>query len=105
MLYLGRIAQLKDGSQLFISTIYRGERLFACQVYQCSPTDGTEPRTISDPFEASTCREAQETAYQYAMRFDAGPGIEFKKPPYLIWGGPSMPVEPDSRWRSSRYRP
>ena len=101
---LDPIAQLKDGSQLFISTTDRGERLFACQVYQCPPSDGTDPRAISEPFEARTCREAQETAYRYVMRFNVGPDIEFKKPPYLIWGGPSMPVEPDSHWRSSRYR-
>ena len=37
---LDPIAQLKDGSQLFISTTDRGERLFACQVYQCSPIHG-----------------------------------------------------------------
>ncbi len=103
---LNPIARFQDGSQVYVSTTYRGERMFACQLYLGPLSrESAELRPISEPFEASTCREAQETAYRYAIRLNAGPVIEFQKPPYLIWGGPAIPVEPDWRGRPSRYRP
>ena len=94
------VAQVKDGTQLFISTAYRGERIFACQLYS---RDGAELRVISEPFEASTCREAQETACRCAIRLYSNAAIELKKPPYLIWSGLSISVQPDSRRRPATY--
>ena len=102
---LGPVPQFEDGSQLLVSTEYRGERMFACQLYLCPRSrERAELRAISEPFEASTCREAQESAYRCAIRLYPNPAIEFKRPPYLIWSGPNIPVQPDSRRWPAAYR-
>lgn len=87
---------LLDGSQLVVSTQYLGEGRFKCQLYVSVPcnSDNIDMRLVhASELEASTCREAQDSAYSHAMRLypEAASGI--KKPPYLIWQGPSPSLE------------
>jgi hypothetical protein len=43
--------------------------------------------------EATTCREAQEKAYFHAVRLYPHASVDMKKPPYLIWQGPAIPID------------
>jgi hypothetical protein len=45
-------------------------------------------RVISNHLAASTCLNAQEHAYSYALRLYPTSAEMMKKPPYLIWSGP-----------------
>ncbi|MEE9148388.1 MAG: hypothetical protein V3U27_13415 [Candidatus Tectomicrobia bacterium] len=85
------VATLADGSRLLVSTQYSKERSFTCELYLASPGCEGRPdlRSVSDHLEASTCLRAQEIAYGYAQRLYPGIADGMKKPPYLIWQGPS----------------
>ncbi|MGQ0811234.1 MAG: hypothetical protein ACT4OO_08415 [Nitrospiraceae bacterium] len=85
---------LSDGSQLLISTQYSQEGSFACLLYVANlgAEDRLDLRLISNPPGASTCLEAQEIAYSYARRLYPGVAGGMKKPPYLIWRGPTPPT-------------
>jgi hypothetical protein len=52
--------------------------------------DGAAFEMISTHLEASTCISAQEHAYNYAVRLYPRSAESMKKPPYLIWAGPSQ---------------
>lgn len=91
-----------DGSQLLVSTQYTGEGGFTCELYvsASAPSDKKlDLRVVSDHLEAPTCREAQEIAYSHAMRLYPDTASGMKKPPYLIWPGPNIPLAPDNRGR------
>lgn len=96
-----------DGSQLLVSTIYCGEGSFVCGLYMACVglEDRIDLQVVSNLPEASTCLLAQESAYVHATRLYPGTADGMKKPPYLIWQGPSLPVvEPDSRSRGVHRR-
>ncbi len=93
----------RDGSLLILSTQYVGESNFRCELYLSIVRDKEqmELQSVSGyPLEAPTCREAQEQAYGYAMRLYPDSASRMKKPPYLIWNGPTPPVESDKRRRN-----
>jgi hypothetical protein len=93
-----------DGSELLISTHRSGDGTFACELFLSRPCaeDIADLRTVSNVFEASTCRQAQDSAYHHACQLYSTGGI--KTPPYLIWTGPHIGVEPHSWGRGSRRR-
>ena len=64
------ITAFPDGSVLVVSTQYAGDTNFRCQLYVSTQGDEDKLnlRMVSAySMEASTCREAQEQAYVYAM--------------------------------------
>jgi hypothetical protein len=81
-----------DGSHLVISTQCSKTGDFSCALFTAiiSADDGAAFRMISNHLEASTCLSAQEHAYDYAIRHYPGAAELIKKPPYLIWQGPSL---------------
>ncbi|MBM4124851.1 MAG: hypothetical protein FJ246_07870 [Nitrospira sp.] len=88
-----------DGSQLLVSTQYSGTGSFTCELYLSVPCkkEKLDLRVVSDHLEAPTCREAQDIAFRYAERQYPENASGIKAPPYLIWTGPNMPVEPENR--------
>jgi len=102
------IVTFSDGGQLLVSTTYCGEGSFACELYMAyrvGHEGKMDLRTVSNLSEAPTCRQAQEGAYAHARQLYPGTAEGMKKPPYLIWTGPSLPsVEPDARSRSAQRR-
>jgi hypothetical protein len=92
----------RDGSLLLLSTQYVGDANFRCELYVSTTgyKEQADLRMVSGySVEASTCREAQERAYVYAVRLYPDAASQMKKPPYLIWHGPT-PVEIDRSRRS-----
>jgi len=85
------IATFSDGSQLLVSTQHSKEGSFACELYMASTghKGRVDLQVVSNHMEASTCLEAQESAYGYAQRLYPGNADGMKKPPYLIWPGPA----------------
>jgi hypothetical protein len=94
-----------DGSQLLVSTQYAGEGRFTCELYLSKPgrsgKGGWDLQTLSDRLEAPTCRQAQDIACCQARRLYPNNAPTIKDPPYLVWAGPNLPVEPETRWRRS----
>jgi hypothetical protein len=97
-----------DGSQLLVSTQHSGEGRFTCELYMSNPgasgPDGSGLRAVSGGLEAATCLQAQDIACTQAKRLFPSTALTIKAPPYLVWSGPRMPVEPDNRWRRSSQR-
>ncbi|MGH7230963.1 MAG: hypothetical protein ACREJU_06325 [Nitrospiraceae bacterium] len=90
----------QDGSRLILSTQYVGEANFRCELYVSTGCnrEQMELRLVSGyAFEAATCREAQEQAYVYALRLYPDSVTHMKKPPYLIWNGPTPQMETGRR--------
>ncbi|HJU05857.1 MAG TPA: hypothetical protein VJ692_11970 [Nitrospiraceae bacterium] len=90
----------QDGSRLLLSTQYVGEANFKCELYVSAGLGREEAdlRLVSGyAFEAATCREAQEQAYVYAMRLYPNLATHIRKPPYLIWSGPTPQMETGRR--------
>ena len=90
------LTTLLDGSQLVVSTQHLGEGRFKCQLYVSMPChqDNIDMRAVqASELEASTCREAQNSAYSHAMRLYPEIASGMKKPPYLIWQGPIPSLE------------
>jgi hypothetical protein len=98
------VMTFQDGSRLLISTKYIGDANFKCELYvstRCDDNVSTqcdekklELRMVSPySIEASTCREAQEKAYFHAVRLYPQASVDMKKPPYLIWQGPAIPID------------
>lgn len=85
------ITTFPDGSQLLISTQYSKERSFSCGLYVASTNEEErlDIRMVTDDLVASTCLEAQQLAYGYAQRLYPGTAEGMKKPPYLVWQGPT----------------
>jgi hypothetical protein len=85
------LATLPDGSQLLVSTQSSREGRFTCELYvSSSGEDGSVGlRVVSNYFEAATCLQAQEIAYIQAQRLYPGTADRMKKPPYLVWQGPT----------------
>lgn len=90
-LNLDLLMTFADGSHLVISTQCSGEGEFSCALYNATITEDDEAafQMISNHQEAATCLGAQEHAYNYAIRHYPSAAAQIKKPPYLIWHGPS----------------
>ncbi len=75
-----------------MSTQREGNHAFRCSIVESDSQEGDllDCRIISDGFEGGTCLEAQTDAYQYAKRMYPTFAEQMKKPPYLIWNGPSL---------------
>lgn len=86
------LATFADGSQLLVSTRNAGVGRFTCELYVAKPDihEKLDVRAVSNPFEGPTCLQAQESAYAYAKRLYPGTADGMKKPPYLVWSGPSQ---------------
>ena len=100
------MATFQDGSRLILSTQYVGEASFRCELYVSSGCDREQMdlrQVAGYAIEAPTCREAQERAYVHALRLYPDAAIRMKKPPYLIWNGPTPAVEIDKQ-RRNYYR-
>lgn len=101
------IVTFPDGGELLVSTTYCGEGNFVCELYMAGAghEGRMDLRAVSNLPEASTCLQAQASAYAYARQLYPGTADGMKKPPYLIWPGPSLPsVEPDARSRGFQRR-
>ncbi len=90
------ITTFPDGSRLLVSTQYSKEGGFSCELYVAGPGDEgrLDLRAVSHHFEASTCFQAQESAYGYAQHLYPNTADGMKKPPYLIWQAPLPTREP-----------
>jgi hypothetical protein len=86
------LATFADGSQLLVSTRNAGAGRFTCELYMAKPDiyEKLDVRAVSNPFEGPTCLQAQESAYAYAKRLYPSTADGMKKPPYLVWSGPSQ---------------
>ncbi len=85
-----------DGSHLVISTQYSAHGDFSCALY-CAVVgndDRVAFRVLSSHFTASTCMSVQASAYNHALQIYPGSAAVMKKPPYLIWHGPSSSEVP-----------
>lgn len=104
------IVTFPDGGQLLVSTTYCGEGNFVCELYMYMMAGvGYEGRmdlrAVSNLPSAPTCLQAQASAYAHARQLYPGTADGMKKPPYLIWPGPSLPAfEPDARSRGFQRR-
>nr|MBI3612943.1 hypothetical protein [Nitrospirota bacterium] len=100
------IVTFADGSQLLVSSQYSGAGSFSCELYLSVPCKNEKPdiRALSDHLEAPTCREAQDIAFHYARRQFPDSAHAIKKPPYLVWSGPNLPVTLDSRGHRHLHR-
>jgi hypothetical protein len=80
-----------DGSHLVVSTQCSKEGDFSCALYNAvvAQNDGAAFKIVSNHLGATTCLGAQEQAYDHAVQLFSGVGGTMKKPPYLIWSGPS----------------
>ena len=90
------VMTFQDGSRLLVSTKYIGDANFKCELYVSTQCDENklELRIVSPySIEATTCREAQEKAYVHAVRLYPHASVDMKKPPYLIWQGPAIPID------------
>lgn len=87
---LDTLLTLPDGSQLVVSTQCSKQGDFSCALYSAVVNEGDRPafQVISNHLSASTCLNAQEHAYNYAVRLYPTAAGTMKKPPYLIWSGP-----------------
>lgn len=99
------LATFDDGSELLVSTEFLGEAGFSCALYIAAPSkrDKLDLRVLSAQLEARTCREAHENAFLHARRLFPDPSVEIKRPPYLIWPGPNLPLSPEGRGRRQRW--
>jgi len=84
-----------DGSHLLVSTACSQEGSFSCALYLATiaADDRGAFRTISRHVEAATCLMAQEDAYNHAQRLYPRAADTMKRPPYLIWPGPTGNVD------------
>lgn len=100
MMTLEPLTTFPDGSQLVVSTQYSGEG-FICELYKSAAggKDKLDLRVVSDRLAAPTCRQAQDFAYTCATRLFPHTSSAMRKPPYLIWPGPNIPVAPEYRGR------
>jgi len=85
------LVTFSDGSHLLISTHCSKEGDFSCALFTAiiAADDGAQFRMVSNHLEAPTCLAAQEHAYGYALRHYPHAAELMKKPPYLIWHGPT----------------
>jgi hypothetical protein len=85
------VVLLAHGLRLVVSTLQEEDQAFRCRVFEVNVREEVPLayRVISDGFEAVTCLEAQTGAYNYAKRVYPAFADRMKKPPYLIWPGPS----------------
>jgi hypothetical protein len=93
-----------DGSELLVSTQFLGTAGFSCALYISAPCerDKLDLRVVSVQLEARTCWEAHESVFLQARQLYPDPTVEIKRPPYLIWPGPNLPVPPEVRGRRKR---
>ena len=89
-LNLDPLMTFPDGSHLVISTQQSAGGEFSCLLYSArmENDDRITFKVLSHNFAASTCLSAQESAYDYALRFYPSAATVLKKPPYLVWHGP-----------------
>lgn len=80
-----------DGSYLVVSTECSKDGVFSCTLYNAAVTedDAAAFRLLSNHLGSSTCLGAQEHAYDHAMRLFPHAAGTLKKPPYLVWHGPT----------------
>lgn len=80
-----------DGTRLLISTQSSREGSFTCELFVAKPdlADHLDLRAVSHPVEGQTCLDAQEGAYRSATRLYPDTADHIKRPPYLIWHGPT----------------
>ena len=98
------LVTFSDGSQLIVSTYYTGEGRFSCELFVrvLQGEENYKLQSVSNLLlEARTCKEAQDSAYRFAL--DRFPDLAnvIKAPPYLIWAGPTAALEPGLRGRRS----
>ena len=101
------IVTFPGGERLLVSTTYRGEGQFVCELYMAGvgQQERMDLRVVSSLPEAPTCRQAQASAYAQARHLYPGTSEGMKEPPYLIWPGPSVPsFEPETRSQSAHRR-
>lgn len=86
------VVVLTHGARLMVSTQHESDHAFRCEIFESNANekDPLTCRIISPGFEAATCLEAQTAAYHYARRLYPTFADQMKKPPYLIWKGPSL---------------
>ena len=91
---LDPLVTFSDGSQLLISTQCSKEGDFSCALYMAviAADDSAAFRMISSHLEAATCLGAQEYAYGHAAQLYPRVVEQMKKPPYLIWHGPTAQI-------------
>ncbi len=85
------LATFADGSHLLVSTQISKDGTVACELYVAQPDEAERLslRAVSNQCVAETCLAAQESAYHSATRLYPNEALTIKKPPYLIWHGPS----------------
>lgn len=91
---LETVVLLTHGGRLVVTTRREGDHAFRCSVFEVNgqEDEARSYRMISEGFEAVTCLEAQTDAYNYARRVYPALSDQMKKPPYLIWGGPTLSI-------------
>jgi len=89
--HLNPLMTFPDGSHLVVSTQCSPEGEFSCALYTAvvSADDQTAFQLVSSHISAPTCLVAQEHAYDYAIRCYPLAAGAMRKPPYLIWRGPT----------------
>jgi hypothetical protein len=101
MLNMEPLTTFSDGSQLVLSTQYAGEASFRCDLYiSISHVNLNNLQPVPAYIEGTTCLQAQERAYRYAMNLFPECASKMKKPPYLVWRGPMVRLEQVRRWRA-----
>jgi len=85
------VVVLAHGLRLLEPTLREEDQAFRCSVFEVNAREEAPLayRVISDGFEALTCLETQNSAYNYAKRAYPAFADRMKKPPYLIWHDPS----------------
>ena len=80
-----------DGSHLLVSTQFSQDGTFTCELFVAQPDDAERlaVRAVSNQCVGGTCLSAQEGAYRSATRLYPDAALAIKKPPYLIWHGPT----------------
>ena len=86
------VVVLTPVSGLFVSTQRDGNHAFRCAIIEGTFPEGDylNCRIVSEGFEGETCLAAQTDAYDYAKRVYPTFADQMKRPPYLIWSGPSV---------------
>jgi hypothetical protein len=90
-LNLDPLLTFPDGSHLVVSTQCSKDGYFSCALYNAvvGLNDEAAFRVISNLLGAATCLGAQEHAYHHARQLFPRAVDTLKKPPYLVWRGPS----------------
>lgn len=89
---LDPLLTFSDGSQLVVSTQHSGEGTFECELFvvRTKYNNEWEIDSVSAHMSGISSMEAQDFAFRSAQRLYPSLTEGIKKPPYLIWHGPSQ---------------